>query len=216
MAASDPVLTTWRYEATRSEPHVVIPDGCQDVILRFSPQAPPELMISALQSGPRQVQIKAGEVLHGARLAPGARVQAGTLEGVWSTASGCPNTLWRHVQEAVSVEPEIEMILKALAEQATSPSAASATARLGMRTLQRRMSRAQLPSPQFWVQLARVRQAARSIRAQVPLAEAAYVHGYADQAHMTRAFRRWLGWTPGQLARARDSVFDQLDASGYG
>lgn len=48
-----------------------------------------------------------------------------------------------------------------------------------------------------------------------PLAELAADHGYADQAHMTRAFRRWLGITPAGLRRDPDRAA-LLAASGYG
>lgn len=36
----------------------------------------------------------------------------------------------------------------------------------------------------------------QALSPEVPLAELAVDHGFADQAHMTREFRQWLGTTP--------------------
>ncbi len=54
-------------------------------------------------------------------------------------------------------------------------------------------------APLFWLRLARVRRAAAQLRQAPALSELAHSEGFADQAHMTREFRRWLKVTPGQL-----------------
>ena len=50
----------------------------------------------------------------------------------------------------------------------------------------------------------RIHLARRLILAGQPLATAASSAGFADQSHMTRLFRRTLGYTPGALADARN------------
>jgi AraC-like DNA-binding protein len=67
------------------------------------------------------------------------------------------------------------------------------------RTLQRQFRENALPPPGFWLGLARARRAALELRTGAPLADIAADAGYADQAHMTRAFRQWFGATPAQL-----------------
>ncbi len=57
--------------------------------------------------------------------------------------------------------------------------------------------------PHAFLRLARVRLARDFIRSGLPLAESAFAVGFADQAHMNRAFRRTLGFTPGVLAKNR-------------
>jgi len=57
--------------------------------------------------------------------------------------------------------------------------------------------------PHAYLRLARVRRARDQISAGGALADCAMACGFADQAHMTRAFRRVLGITPGQFARLR-------------
>ena len=69
----------------------------------------------------------------------------------------------------------------------------------------------------FWLQLARARKAGRGIGEELPfsLAEFSTSMGYADQAHMSREFRRWFGVTPAMLKKPTP-VADQLRALGYG
>jgi AraC-like DNA-binding protein len=55
------------------------------------------------------------------------------------------------------------------------------------------------PSPDFWRLLGRARRAAGLLGAGWALADAAIESGYSDQAHMTRAFRRWIGAPPAAL-----------------
>ena len=63
--------------------------------------------------------------------------------------------------------------------------------------------------------LARIRGAARAMRESLPLVEIAFMHGYADQAHMSREFRRWLNVSPTRL-RANSRRLDLIDGSGFG
>jgi AraC-like DNA-binding protein len=56
--------------------------------------------------------------------------------------------------------------------------------------------------PHAYLQQLRVRRARALILAGDALAETAFAVGFADQAHMTRAFRRTLGYTPGVLSRS--------------
>lgn len=68
--------------------------------------------------------------------------------------------------------------------------------------------------PSYWLLLARVRQSAEALTFQtrsqrVSLAEHADMHNFADQAHMTREFRRWLNTSPSRL-RPGKAQFSQL------
>ncbi len=57
-------------------------------------------------------------------------------------------------------------------------------------------------SPHAYQRQARVRLAMRLIRAGHALADAGALAGFADQAHLTRWFRRFMGVTPGQYQLA--------------
>jgi AraC-like DNA-binding protein len=56
--------------------------------------------------------------------------------------------------------------------------------------------------PHAYLRHVRVRRARAMVLSGRPLADTAAEVGFADQAHMTRAFRSTLGYTPGALARA--------------
>lgn len=56
--------------------------------------------------------------------------------------------------------------------------------------------------PHAWQRQARIRYAARLIREGERISQAAAAAGFADQAHMTRIFRRSLGVTPGAYRAA--------------
>ncbi|MNT86708.1 Virulence regulon transcriptional activator VirF [compost metagenome] len=57
--------------------------------------------------------------------------------------------------------------------------------------------------PHAWLQQCRLSRARRLIAQGRALADAAAGAGFADQSHMTRAFVRFLGFTPGAYAAAR-------------
>lgn len=50
-------------------------------------------------------------------------------------------------------------------------------------------------------QIERAQQAAALLRQGVPILDTAYQAGYFDQPHLTRALKRWVGYTPAELAR---------------
>ena len=56
--------------------------------------------------------------------------------------------------------------------------------------------------PHAYLMQVRLRRARELVLAGRPLANVAVEVGFADQAHMTRIFRRTLGYTPGVLARS--------------
>ena len=55
-------------------------------------------------------------------------------------------------------------------------------------------------TPHAYLTQLRVKQSKRLICTGMPLAEAAIAAGFSDQSHMTRAFRRQFGVTPGRFA----------------
>jgi AraC-like DNA-binding protein len=55
--------------------------------------------------------------------------------------------------------------------------------------------------PHAWLLTRRLRLARRMLEAGAPIAETAAATGFADQSHLTRHFRRSLGFTPGAYRR---------------
>jgi AraC-like DNA-binding protein len=83
-----------------------------------------------------------------------------------------------------------------------SLSALAAVAGLDPYSLVRGFSRAHGLPPHAWLVQARVRRAKELLRSGRTPADAAIEVGFADQSHLTRHFKRLLGFTPGRYRRA--------------
>lgn len=71
-------------------------------------------------------------------------------------------------------------------------------------TLSKRFARRYGLPPETWLRNWRAVQAKRLIRDGMPLADVAAATGFADQAHLTRVFKRIHGVPPGALRRASE------------
>jgi AraC-like DNA-binding protein len=69
------------------------------------------------------------------------------------------------------------------------------------RTVRRRFLQATGLTPKAIEQIERARQARLLLEQGVPISDAAAQLGYADQPHLTRSLRRFVGQTPAQIAR---------------
>jgi AraC-like DNA-binding protein len=77
---------------------------------------------------------------------------------------------------------------------------------LSTRTAQRRFVRATGLTHGAFRQIERARRAAYALAQGAPILEAVDTAGYYDQAHLTRALRRWIGRTPGEIARGEEQL----------
>ena len=71
------------------------------------------------------------------------------------------------------------------------------------RTVRRRFLHAIGLAPKTIEQITRANQAAVLLEQGVSLLEATYQAGYADQPHMTRSLKHFIGYTPAQIAQTR-------------
>ncbi len=204
------VLERWAYVAEVATAEVILPDGCRDVIVIFE-EGVARCFLSELQDGPRLAEIEAGQRMEGFRMRPGAlvdmeRIERGLQDGLEDVAG--------LVAENSAVCVDVEDALGLLAFAAPSVACVAAELGVSVRTLQRVFARRGLPPPEFWLLLARARRAAGLIGG-APLADVAYGAGYADQAHMTREFRRWFGAAPARFARDA-GMLEAVRQSGFG
>jgi AraC-like DNA-binding protein len=70
------------------------------------------------------------------------------------------------------------------------------------RTLQRHFLKTTGLTLKTFSQIARARQAMTMLAQGIAAAEVAFTLGYADQPHLIRSLRTYMGATPGQIARA--------------
>ena len=69
------------------------------------------------------------------------------------------------------------------------------------RTVRHRFLRATGMTQGEIYQIARAQQAADLLRAGASIPDTVYQAGYFDQPHLTRSLKRWVGYTPAQIAR---------------
>jgi len=199
---------------------IVLPDGCRDLIMHVPKGQSPRWFISPLQDRTKTVPVRAGDVMRGFRLKPGARIdEARLLNSVRGRMFG-PDEIHDRIDQYCAVSDRTGEALDGLAARVTS--VAQAARRLGVsdRSLQRLVMSQTGRPPSFWLMLARVRNAARALSrisppARVSLAEHADAHGFSDQAHMCREFRRWLDISPSALSCGGERI-RQLRNPGYG
>lgn len=213
------LLTAWIHHAQPDEvtngPAWIPPDGCQDLIGMEKPDGTTTWHVFTLAQHAQTVWLPPGVRVRGYRLRPGSQIDENTLIALTRQLAFDADT---EVQTALSLSSHVEpRALEALQTLAHAPSVTAAAKSLGVspRTLERLTIRTTRQTPNFWRGLARVRQAACSLRTDHPLADIAADHGYADQAHLNLAFRRWLRCTPGQL-RASPDRLALLQDTGHG
>lgn len=202
-------VVRWTHQTDRAEEAVVLPDGCRDIILRAGPGLPLRAVQTGLDLVPRRVMLGRKETLTGYRMPPGRVLSEDLIRG-----ATCPDHLAEIARQPHGTD-EIEALVDLFARPGATLAGVARAAGVSPRSLQRQLARAGQPSPDHWIGLARARRAARALSTGEPLAQIAADAGYADQPHMTRAFRRWFGVTPGRLRRAPE-LLAQLSQPGLG
>lgn len=193
---------------------MVLPDGCRDLILHVLPTQRPVWFVTELAERRYDVPGTVGARYWGFRLRPGVQVdEKRLLAALQSQGLHDPQEAVPLLEDCTHTDRRVDDALRSLSVHA---SVAGAAQQLGVseRTLQRWVQAATGREPAFWKCLARVRRAAAALSLAPSLAACAADHGFTDQAHMTREFRRWLGCTPG-AALASSAFLATVAESGY-
>ena len=209
------VLATWCHNAESRHQATVIPDGCRDLIIERKGHSANRYLVSELSRHAYSVQISAGTHMIGLRLRPGTCVDEQRLLD-WANCSDPREILETdRLDEFCERKFSTVEVLECLQSDVTSVSQAAQRLCVSSRTLQRTVKQCTGESPHFWLALARIRRACRSLGDFDRLADAAAAFGFADQAHMTREAKRWLGVIPSSIGPGTE-VFARLNESGYG
>lgn len=210
------ILHQWHFTAAHTGVTPVLPDGCRDLIVQTDASAEPKWFVSSLAQTTQQVPCQAGQIFSGFRFHPAARIDETNLLNAFRAFGGgeSKGQLVAQLEEYVHLDNNLADALEGLANARQMRETAR---HLGVseRTLERLVKKATGQTPMFWKSLARARQAARQLDPGQPLAELAADSGYADQAHMTREFRKWFGVTPRHLLQSAE-LAALVQASGYG
>lgn len=193
------LLEAWESQVAATAQATILPDGCQDLLFTAAPGHAPHWAVTMLDDSAYRIDMQRGCYFRGFRLRAGVQVNAtallASMQGLAPDAAGIEDRL----NSFSRLDPLVEDALSALAAQAcTGGRVAHAAAQLAVhpRRLQRVMAAQTGRTAAKWLALARVRKAARALVAGTASADVAYELGYADQPHMHRAFRQWLGTTP--------------------
>lgn len=200
------ILETWRYTNKSAEVVSIPPDGCIDLIVARPKIRKPYWFVSSLQNTVSIVELDADADLAGYRLRPGVRIDVCALSKALCTETSLIRT-GEYLQDSCLMSSNLECAIATMAQGVLSPSKAARELGTTSRTLERLFEGNFLPPPKFWCGLSRARQAAKSLALDAELADIAFQHGYSDQPHMTREFKRWFGLTPCKLKN--DQLFLQ-------
>lgn len=158
--------------------------------------------------------MEANSILFGYRMKPGVRIEENKLLKSIQEMGDNIDDILNQLTDYTSQSHSVEEALNCLATDVSSVKQASKKLGVSSRTLQRLIGQETNRSPIYWILLARARKAARALNESSPLADIAEMHGYADQSHMNREFKRWFGITPTAMRRA-PSLLRQLGYTGY-
>lgn len=107
-----------------------------------------------------------------------------------------------------NIETFIDRLVRAealLRDEIVSAVLQGQTPEVSLRTVRRRFLRATGLTPKALEQIERAQQAAALLEQGVAPLDAAYQAGYADQPHMTRALKHFIGQTPALIAQVKKS-----------
>jgi len=211
---NDNLLATWEFSSDLNATALIVPDGCRDLIAITVIGEQPSWFASSLYDQTKPVLIQAGTVMKGFRLKAGVRIKNECQLN--SVLSNCfeDDEIFNRLEDITYLKPCVGEALEYLASDVKSVAHVATEIGVSQRTLQRLLMRETNRSPAYWLMLARVRKAARSLAKPMPLIEIADFFGYSDQAHMSREFKRWLDISPSKLRRSPE-ILDQLNHLGY-
>lgn len=206
----DSIMYQWSVQCGKGEMSV-LPDGCRDLIAISSQGGPVSFVCTGLDASPRHVVCEGETRFVGIRLAPGVSFP-------WERAESSVKYSDQPLLDAAArldheAEPaDMQQCLLDVMEYAQLPpqwladclqelnEGRSISHPRSERSIRRGVLDLTGASPRFWKGLGRVRRAGLAIvQSDLPLADIALAHGYADQAHLCRDVRRLLGVTPARL-----------------
>jgi AraC-like DNA-binding protein len=150
----------------------------------------------------RLLELGAGELAMGVRLRPGATLRFRELNLAFArTIMNSPVSAGAIAELVAEHALSNDGIMDAIAKSRSVTEAARQEG-VSQRSLHRRLISLTRRPPSYWLDLGRARRALAALPSELPLAEIAYLAGYADQAHLTRSFSFRFGTTPGRFRRS--------------
>ncbi|MGV9752190.1 helix-turn-helix domain-containing protein [Nocardia farcinica] len=215
----------WTRTVGPGESAPVLPDGCIDLLWREG-----TVMVAGPDTGPHHSDSPPGTRFAGLRFFPGSapallgvpadelrdrrvdlvdlwpaarvRALAATVHAAPDPAGGLEALALRLAADSAPPDPLLRAVVATLATGATAAETAD-TVGLGPRALHRRSLSAFGYGPKTLARILRMHRALSAARRGMPLAQAAFHAGYADQAHFSREVTQLAGVPPAVLLGIR-------------
>ncbi|MCG8313254.1 MAG: helix-turn-helix domain-containing protein [Pseudomonadales bacterium] len=213
VSLNNTVLEEWYYSAPVDSSAQIIPDGCRDIIIEQANTGAIRCFISPLADATYTATISQGTQLLGYRLQPGTSINEVGLQAFVDAVGNLQVIDADCLQSFCHSNASVNEALEGLRSELPGLTSVAKSLGVSVRTLQRHIKIETGKTPQFWMMLVRARRCARRLYQQVPFADAAYLSGYSDQAHMTREMRKWFACTPSSIREKR--LLAEIHASGY-
>lgn len=209
------IIDSWQSNEPTAAEHIVMPDGCRDIIYRKRPGCPPEWFVSPLFDTAKVIKSTGMTTMIGFRLKAGVKLNAPKLLNALQTQSPEKSTVANALASETEQYSLAEEAMNMLALGPPDIKTAARTLGVSTRTLQRRVLETTERTPAYWLNLRRARKCVQSIDPHQSLSEIADQCGYSDQSHMNRELRRWFNTTPGEFQRSPD-LKSLIAMPGYG
>lgn len=212
---SSNLIAVWDATFDAGVSSIVIPDGCRDLIVKIVGNEKPDWFVSPLFDQSKLFQVEDHCTYSGFRLSPGASLKEDGILSYIERKKLHADEVKEIIDDFIIIEDSVKEALGCLACELGSVKQVSGQLGVSVRTLQRLILNKTERTPGYWLQLARIRKAAKSLCPDVDLIDVAEKYGFSDQSHMNREFQRWFKLTPLQLLNT-PSVIRQLNGKGYG
>lgn len=211
---SSNLISVWNATFDVGMSSIVIPDGCRDLIVKTVANEKPNWFVSPLFDQSEFIQIEDYCTYSGFRLSPGAEIKEDKILSYIASSNLYADEVKEILDDFVTIDDSVKEALRCLASELGSVKQVSVQLGVSVRTLQRMILNKTKRTPGYWLQLARVRKAAKHLCSEANLIDVADMYGFSDQSHMNREFQRWFRLTPLQLLNS-PNVIRQLNNNGY-
>jgi Helix-turn-helix domain len=212
LSGSPLVRTIWRTQSESNGTYTAVADGSWDLLV-IRQEGEVRVCIAGPATKAAPIVYKQGMEYLGIRFAIGAFMphlpQRHILDDLVTLPKATSDSFWLddsalRVPEYHNVEAFVERLVRGrlLARDAAVHEVVQGdTQALSVRSMQRRFRHATGLTPGSIQQIERARHAADLLGQGITILDAVDHAGYADQPHMTRALKRYVGQTPAQIAR---------------
>jgi AraC-like DNA-binding protein len=200
---------------TQRREHLVLPDGCVDLLFSSGQRGPLDLSVVGLMTAPARIEIPAGSSYFGVRFRPamaslfipdaaGLRDGVVPLEALWGARG---RVVLDQLTEAAEATSQVEIMEKSLSPSGSLGAALELQGQSD-RSFRRKCVERSGVSPKLLQRILRFRAATRRIYSElaggaVPIwGQFALECGYYDQAHLIREFREFAGCSPGRFVQS--------------